>query len=53
MGGKGTRQQFKQCLLTLNYWKHLVHVAHAYDMVCVCKCSDYLCISTQCNLLWS
>lgn len=50
--GKGTKQQFKKCMLTSNCWKHPVQVAQVSDEVCACKCCKYLCISTQCNLLW-
>lgn len=52
MRQRGTKQQFKQCVLTSNCWKHLAQVAYAFDEFCACKCSNYLCISAQCNLLW-
>jgi len=52
MRGKGTKQQFKQCVLTSDCWKRPAQVAYAFDEVCACKCCNYLRISTQCNLLW-
>lgn len=49
---EGEGQQFKWCVLTLNCRKHLAWAAYASDEVCASKCCNYLCISTQCNLLW-
>lgn len=52
MRGKGTKEQLKQCVLTSDCWKYHVKVTRAFDEVCACKCCNYLCISTQHNLLW-
>lgn len=49
---EGEGQQLKWCVLTLNCRKHLAWAAYASDEICASKCCNYLCISTQCNLLW-